>query len=479
MNNPIVDNFLSLCAIPHKSHHEEEISRFLYNWGREHGLQAERDQAGNVILSRPGTPGRENAPATILQAHMDMVAVAADGVTFDPLRDPIRPVFEGDWLRADGTSLGADDGAGVALAMTILADDQAVHGPIRAVFTTDEEDGMSGANALDERHLEGKYLINLDWEAFGSLCCSSAGSDMYAFRRPVRWSAPGDKAAFFSLTVQGLEGGHSGAQIHLGRKNAIRLAAEILLAGGEEAGSLALSAFRGGSAHNAIPSSASAVAAVPVDRAAAFLAAARAKIDELLAACAVTDPHAEIRLEKTAPAEKILPVYLTRDLLGMLTSVHDGVNTMSAAIPGLVESSANTGLCQLSETDFSFVIHQRSSEPALTRSMHHTFAAQAETFGFTMEVLSSGPAWPVREGSELVEMTRKRFQSLFGREIRVEPIHAGLECGAFSMKNPDLDIISIGPDLQDIHSPRERLYLPSLDDCDRLVRGLLEDISVL
>ncbi|MBR6207665.1 MAG: beta-Ala-His dipeptidase [Oscillospiraceae bacterium] len=478
MNSPILDNFLSLCAIPRKSHHEEQVSRFLADWGRAQGLAVCRDPAGNVILDAPASPGLENAPTTILQAHMDMVAVGAEGSDFDPLRDPVTPVREGDWLRAQCSSLGADDGAGVAIAMTILADKSAVHGPLRAVFTTDEEDGMSGANALEPRHLQGDYLINLDWEGFGSLCCSSAGSDMYAFHKPARWSEAGN-AAFFAVTVQGLEGGHSGAQIHLGRKNAIRLLTEILLSGSEAAGSLVLSAFKGGSAHNAIPSSASAVAAVPEDKAELFLAAARKKAGELLQACAATDPGAQILLGRCEGGKKVLPVFLTRDILGMLSSVHDGVNTMSKSIPGLVESSANTGLAELDEEEFRFVIHQRSSEPAITADMKRTFAAQARTFDFTMETLASGAPWPVKADSRLVELTRRRFRALFGREISVEPIHAGLECGCFSQKNPGLDIISIGPDLQDIHSPRERLYLPSMEDCDTLVRALLKDIAAL
>ena len=290
MEHPILSNFLSLCAIPHKSHHEEAISAFLYDWGVKKGLSAVRDEAGNVILDKPGTLGHENAPLTILPAHMDMVCVAEDGKDFDPLKDPITVINDGKVLTADGTSLGGDDGAGVAMAMAILEDGSAVHGPVRAIFTVDEEDGMSGADALDPRHLEGKYVINLDWEEFGSLCCSSAGSDMYAIRRAAEWETPAVEAVSYALTVQGLEGGHSGSQIHLGRANAIRIAASVLSA--PENSGVCLAVLRGGSAHNAIPAAAFAAASVPAEKASAFLEAARREIDAQLEACGLTDPNA-------------------------------------------------------------------------------------------------------------------------------------------------------------------------------------------
>ena len=477
MDHPIVSNFLSLCAIPHPSHHEEAISAFLHDWGVKKGLKTVRDEAGNVILDKPASPGCESAPVTILQAHMDMVCVAEDGRDYDPLTDPIRVINDGATLTADGTSLGGDDGAGVAMAMAILEDESAVHGPLRAIFTVDEEDGMSGAEALDPRHLLAKYLINLDWEGFGSLCCSSAGSDMYSLRRAADWEAPAPGAVTYSLVIQGLEGGHSGSQIHLGRANAIRMAAGILSAGAGKAPGVRLSAFRGGSAHNAIPAAVSAAVTVPADQADAFLEAARAEMELRLEACALTDPGAVATIVETDPANRVLSAAGTRDILGILTAVQDGVHTMSSAIPGLVESSANTGLASLGEDGFEFVVHQRSSDPAVMKELGDQLRAQAKSFAFALTQLSSSPPWPVRPGSHLVEICEKHFRELFGREITVEPVHAGLECGGFSRKNPRLDIISIGPDILDIHSPRETLVLKTVYDCDALVRSMLREIA--
>ena len=474
MNERALENFLSLTRIPRRSHHEEAVSRFLRDWAEEKGLAAIRDEVGNVIIDKPASPGHENAPLAILQAHMDMVCVAEPGREYDPLTDPIRVIRSEDTLTADGTSLGGDDGAGVAVAMTILEDKDAVHGPLRAIFTVDEEDGMLGADSLAAEHLDGCYLINLDWEEFGSLCCSSAGSDMYSLKRQASWEAAQGTA--FALEIQGLEGGHSGAQIHLGRANAIRMAARILSAG-EKVCPVQLAAFRGGSAHNAIPSSARCVAVVAEENASAFLEAIGQAIDTELENCALTDPHGMITAVETDRPEKALTIDMSADILAILTGIHDGVNTLSPSIPGLVESSANTGVAELGENDFSFLVHQRSSEPARTAEMKRDFLAKAEAHGFSLEVLTSSPAWPVRPDSELVDICARQYKALTGKEIRVEPVHAGLECGAFASKNPGLDIISIGPTIVDIHSPKETLILSSVYGCEALVRGILKEIS--
>ena len=477
MNDQIIRNFLSLAAIPRKSHHEEAVSLFLRDWAAERGLAVCRDDAGNIIIDKKASPGNEGAPCTILQAHMDMVCVAEPGREYDPLSDPIHVISDGRTLTADGTSLGGDDGAGVAVAMTVLEDAGAVHGPLRAIFTVDEEDGMLGANALDPRHLDAAFLINLDWESFGSLCCSSAGSDMYLLSRPAEWeSAEGD--SFFALKLSGFEGGHSGAQIHLGRANAIRLAARVLLRSAESTGArVRLCSFRGGTAHNAVPSVAEAVAAVDDAHADAFLDACRREIDIELEKCAQTDPGAVVSVSDANTAGRALTPAMTTDTLSILTRVHDGVNTFSPSIPGLVESSANTGIAELKDGCFEFMIHQRSSEPALTAEMKKDFLSLAEKYGYTLSVMSSGPAWPVKPDSALLKICEEEFLALFGTPIRVEPVHAGLECGAWANKNPALDIISIGPEILDIHSPKETLILESVDNCDALVRDVLRRIA--
>ena len=475
MNRPVIDHFLSLCAVPRPSHHEEQISSFLYRWGLDRGLKSFRDEEGNVILEKSASPGLEGAPVTILQAHMDMVVVWNEGVAHDPLRDPVRPVVHNGVITAEGTSLGGDDGAGVAIAMAILDDPNAVHGPLRAIFTVDEEDGMSGANALDPRFAEGSYLINLDWEEFDSLCCSSAGSDMYALRRAAAPS-PAEGTAY-ELVLRGLEGGHSGTSIHLGRGNAIRLAADILRAARREGIALRLVSFTGGSAHNAIPAKANAVFIVPAGQEERFRAVSAARIDALMESLLVTDPHAVLALQQTGAPTSAFSEADTDALLDLVCEVHDGVNTMSRSIPGLVESSANLGLIRTGDAGFEFVIHQRSSDPGITASMREEYLRQAASRGFTLTVLSSGAAWPVREGSRLVELYCRLYEARFGKAPKVCPVHAGLECGSFSAKNRALDIISIGPEIRDIHSPKETLVIDTVLACEDLVRDVLRAVA--
>lgn len=475
MNEKIIENFLSLCAIPHKSHHEEKISRFLYDWAVKKGLAAVRDEEGNVIIDKPASAGHENAPRTILQAHMDMVVVWEDGMNFDPLNDAITVINDGKTLKARGTSLGGDDGAGVALAMSILEDDTAVHGPIRAIFTVDEEDGMSGADHLDPKHLDAKYLINLDWEEFGSLCNSSAGSDMYRIHRAAEWEPASGKA--YTISVSGLVGGHSGASIHLRLANAIRIAARTAKAALDTCSGARLAAFRGGSAHNAIPASCSAVITVPEADAEKVFAALSAHARNEEAACAANDPNAKVSVMPAELPVNALTSALSCGYIALLTEVFDGVHTMSPSIPTLVESSANTGLAAVDGDEIAFTVHQRSSEPSITAEMKKEYERQAAEHGFTLTLLSSSPAWPLKPGSELVGICERIFKAQNGRDMSVEPVHAGLECGSFSTANPALDIISIGPDILDIHSPRETLVLETVYGCDTLIRAILKEIA--
>lgn len=477
MDYKIIENFLMLASIPHKSHHEEKISGFLYNWAAEKGLSVCRDAAGNVIIEKPAFPGCDSAPLTILQAHMDMVVVWVDGRRFDPLADAITVIDDGETLRALGTSLGGDDGIGVAIAMTILEDKDAVHGPLRAIFTVNEEDGMTGAEALDARHLDGKYLINLDWEEYGSLCCSSAGSEQYRFSRTPHWEAVTDGVAF-TVSVQHLTGGHSGTTIHFARANAIRTAAGMIAAARQFGVPVRLASFTGGSAHNAIPNTASAIVVVPREDWPCFLSVAETEAMVRRSACMDTDPQAEITVTmlETLP-EKAISAEDTAAFLDIMSTVPNGVRSMSPTIPGLVESSSNLGVAVLKEDAMEFLVHPRSSEPKIMEEMRTEFLNAAAARGFAREILMSAPAWPVRPDSELVEICLRHYKAVSGTDMKVEPIHAGLECGSWAKKNPELDIISIGPDILDIHSPRETLVLSTVYNCGELVSRMLKEIS--
>lgn len=476
MNQNITDNFLALCSIPHKSHHEEQISLYLYNRAKEHGLSVHRDALGNIIIDKPGTPGCENAPLTILQAHMDMVVVWEEGKDFDPLKDPIEVIMDGTMMRANGTSLGGDDGSGIALAQAILEDDSLTHGPIRAIFTVDEEDGMSGADNLDPKWLDGKYLINLDWEEFGSLCCSSAGGELYTFRHTPDWESVDDGVAY-SIRVEGLSGGHSGAMIHLGRANAIRVAAGLVDKAARAGIPVRIASFTGGVAHNAIPSVAEIRLVVPMKDTTLFKALACAAASKLNEEYAESDPDAQMLMDKVDLPSHALSAETSAAFAGFVANTHDGVNSMSAAIPTLVETSANLGMILCSEQELGCDVFQRGSNDAVTAQMRAAYAADAGKYGCKMTVVSSYPGWPVRENSRLMDICTSEYKKLFGETMKVEPVHAGLECGNFSTKAPALDIISIGPNIYDIHSPAEAMDMESVDKLYDLVLNILKVIS--
>lgn len=476
MNQIIADNFKALCAIPHKSKHEEKISLYLYDRAKKHGLEVHRDEIGNIIIDKPAAPGFENAPLTILQAHMDMVVVWEEGKEFDPLNDPIEVVMDGTMMRANGTSLGGDDGSGIALAQAILEDNSLVLGPVRAIFTVDEEDGMSGADNLDAKWLNGKYLVNLDWEEFGSLCCSSAGGELYTFRQQPDWQSV-ESGVAYAIHIEGLSGGHSGAMIHLNRANAIRVAAGLVDKAAQAGIAVRIASFTGGVAHNAIPSVADITLVVPDRDTTLFKALVCSAAAALKEKYALSDPDAQLFIDKTDLPQQALTAECTAAFAGFVANTHDGVNTMSAAIPTLVETSANLGMILCSEEALGCDVFQRGSNDAVTAQMRASYAADAEKYGCKMAVVSSYPGWPVRENSRLMDICTGEYKKMYGEDMKVEPVHAGLECGNFSTKAPELDIISIGPNIYDIHSPAEAMDMESVDKLYDLVLNILKVIS--
>ncbi|MBE6968679.1 MAG: aminoacyl-histidine dipeptidase [Ruminococcaceae bacterium] len=476
MNEIFIDNFMALCAIPHPSGHEEAISRYLYERALSKGLTARRDKIGNVIIDRPAAPGFENAPLTILQAHMDMVAVGRPGSDYDPLTSPITVVREGKSLRALDSSLGADDGAGLALIQQLLEDENLRCGPLRGIFTVNEETGMSGAVELDGAELNGKYLLNLDWETAGSLCCSCAGGELYRFSFAPSRKAP-EAGVALELRVSGFLGGHSGTTIHTGRANAIQTIAGIIRSALDAGLHVELATIDGGSASNAIPNAASAVLVVPENELDPFRSLLRSAQVRFLMRFGGKEKNAGFSLQPTEMPETVLTQSHCMALMRFMTEAVIGVHTMSALHPELVESSANLSEVHDRSGVIFCEIYQRSSEPAVTLRMEESYRTLANACGATMSHMRGSPAWPEKPGSRLMELCLSSYRELTGEEMVVEAVHAGLECGSWAQKAPELDMISIGPDVMDIHSPYETLDLNSVDLLDRLVRSILADIS--
>ena len=462
--------FEQLCGIPHGSGNTAAASAWAADFARQRGLKHRRDAAGNVIIWKDASPGYEDHPPVMLQGHLDMVCVKDSGVSHDFLSDPLELYIDGDWIKARGTTLGGDDGAAVAMMMALLDDGGLAHPPIEAVFTVDEEVGLLGAAALDCSDLKSRLLINLDSEAEGVLtvgCAGGARCDL--FLQVPREEAEGGLCTF---SVTGLPGGHSGAEIHKNIANANRLLAQCLA----ELPGLRLVSLRGGLQDNAIPDRCQAVLALPEDQA----DAAAAKLTEVFQrerAAYAEAPNAACSFARAAhPAAAALSEADSRKVLDLILSAPNGVQAMEPDLPGQVRTSLNLGIAELEEGALHLTWSVRSSSAAEKDALVERLRALTQQAGASFDIRGDYPAWEYRKDSQLRDVMVRVFREKYGREPVVETIHAGLECGLLAGKLPGLDAVSIGPDMADIHSPRERLNIASVE---RTWRYLLEVLAQL
>ncbi len=459
----VFDQFAQINKIPRPSKHEEKMIEYLKDFGKSHGLETVVDETGNVLIKKPATKGYEDRPTVVLQSHMDMVCDKLVDVDFDFYNDPIQTYVDGDWLRAKGTTLGADDGIGDAIELAILASDDIEHGPIECVFTRDEETELSGAIGMKSDFMSGKYLINLDSEDEGEIFISCAGGcGTEATFNFAREDAPAGYD-FILLSLKGLNGGHSGDDIEKKRANAIKIQARFLYIEQDKL-DLRLASFDSGKMHNAIPRDGKVVAAVP----GGMVEQVRKDWEKFQADVKneyfVTDTNMQFALS-SAPAEQVLPREQGRNIVMALQAVDNGVYAMSQAeeISWLVETSSNVSVVETG-TDYLKVISlQRSSVNSNLLNMCNTVEAAFRLAGaYNIVHNEANPAWPMKPGSKLVEIAKESYERLFHKEPKVIGIHAGLECGLFAERYPDMDMISFGPTLRNVHTPDECLYIPTV-----------------
>ena len=457
--------FEQLCAIPHGSGNTRAVSDWLADFGRQRGLEVHQDASNNVILIKPAVPGYEQAAPVILQGHMDMVCEKASGCRRDMASEGLDLAVEGDTVYARGTTLGGDDGIAVAMALALLDTADIPHPRLEVVLTVDEEIGMLGAAALDVTPLQGRRLINIDSEEEGILTVSCAGGATVQCVLPVR-RAPFPGSAV-TISVTGLQGGHSGTEIDKGRANADALLARILC----RAENLRLVRADGGLKDNAICPEASAMVVTDGP-------------DALTALCAqmhaafrheyrVTDPGVTVRCQ---PCEAALPFppmddVSTRRCICLLACLPNGVQAMSADIPGLVQTSLNLGILTTGEEALCAALSVRSSIASQKQMLMDRLACLTRQLGGQVHVSGDYPAWEYDNHSPLRELFTAVYRAQYGREMRVEAIHAGLECGLLAGKLPGLDCVSFGPDLTEVHTCREKLHISSVQ---RVWRMLLE-----
>ena len=436
---------------------------YLKEFGKSHHLETLVDEVGNVLIRKPATPGYENRETVILQSHMDMVCEKLVDLDFNFHTDAIQTYVDGDWLKAKGTTLGADDGIGDAIQLAILDSDDIEHGPIECLFTRDEETGLTGAHGLQAGFMTGKLLINLDSEDEGQIFVSCAGGQTttatFHFEREDAESG----RFFLKASLKGLNGGHSGDDINKKRANAIKILARFLFIQQEKIAGLRLASFNSGKLHNAIPRDGQVVFAVPAELKEQVKADWNIFAAEVADEFHVTEQAMDFSLEST-DAVKVMPKTVGQNVIRAIQAVHNGplTNCQDEAIAWMVETSSNIASVQTTDNTVVAVASQRSNVMSNLDNMTNTVKAVFLLAGTEIAVDDKYPAWKMRADSELTRIAVEAYKKLFGKEPKVLGIHAGLECGLFSERYPDLDMVSFGPTLRGVHSPDEKLLIPTV-----------------
>ncbi len=458
----VFEEFAKINQIPRPSKHEEKIIEYLKSVGEELGLPTTVDETGNVIIRKPATPGMENKPCVILQSHSDMVCESLAGKEIDFHNDPIETYVDGEWLCADRTTLGADDGIGCAMELALLRSNDIEHGPIECVFTRDEETGLTGAMGMKAGFMTGEYLINLDSEDEGQFFISCAGGvNTTATFRYEREEAP-QGFFFMKAEVKGLKGGHSGDDINKKRANALKLLARFLYQESQKM-PLRLAVIDCGKAHNAIPREGVAVFAVPVSEKEQVRIDWNVFLSDVQEEYHVTEGQQELLLGSTE-AQKVIENAVAQRIIMALQAIDNGVFNMcqSEELAWLVETSSNLASIHTHDTEAVVVTSQRSCVMSQRANMAATVKACFQLAGAEVEQGDGYPAWQPRANSHLVDVTVQTYRKLFNKEPKVIGIHAGLECGLFAERYPNLDMVSMGPTLRGVHTPEERLHIPSV-----------------
>lgn len=473
----VLERFRQVCAHPRRSNEEGRIVAWLITWARQHDLPTRQDAKGNLVIAVPASPGAEHAPTVVLQGHLDMVCEAEPGSLHDFSRDPIRPVQRGDWLCAEGTSLGADNGIAVAIAMVLATSPDVVHPPLELLFTVDEEIGMSGALELDPALLTGRVMLNLDGEDEGVLTVGCAGGIDTLLRVPFPGQAAVAEHVGFTLLAGDMVGGHSGIDIHLQRANAIRVLARAL---GHLVSSVDLFIVDvvGGTALNAIPRRAQADFQVSARDVPAVQAALAAVQKTLTAEFAATDPTLFLRLlPAERAAERTWTAQGSRDAIDLLLAVPHGVSAMSADVPGLVETSNNTATANRDGDALVIQSSQRSSLPSGLIAMTARVESVGRAAGGDTHTGNGYPPWPPNLASPLLARCQRIYEARFGVAAKVEIMHAGLECGVIGERVPGMDMIALGPTIRSPHSPAEKLHVPAVGKVWDFVVDVLADLA--
>jgi dipeptidase D len=465
-------HFAALAAIPRASEKEAAARDYVLGVARRLGLESVQDDAGNLVVRKPSRPGRENAVPAAIQGHLDMVCEKNEDTVHNFDTDPIHLVVDGDWLKADGTTLGADNGVGVSAALAVMESDTVSHGPLEFVFTIDEENGLTGASKFRPGMLKSKYFLNLDNEEENTLCIGCAGGvNSVARRKIARRAITGGEA--WRIRISGLAGGHSGVDIHRGRGNALRILGRALQALRDRL-PVAVAEINGGSKRNAIPREAYAVVVLDAAHAPELKSTLAAYESDARADLGSFDAGLRITVESAARPEQVIADADAAAIVGMLVGQHHGVLAMSPDIPGLVQTSTNLAVVTTGQGEVEIATSQRSSIESSKRAAARMVATIFRFAGFEVEQSGDYPGWKPEPASDIVRAAKAVHEDLLGKTPELIAMHAGLECGVIGEKHSGMQMISFGPHIIDVHSPSERIKISSVGPFYRLLTGLLE-----
>lgn len=469
----ILERFEQISAVPRGTKFEAQIRAWLQDWASEHKFRSASDAAGNLVIYVPATSGLEDHPTIILQGHMDMVWQKTPDSEHDFTCDPIRVLREGDWLKADRTTLGADNGIAIALMLALAEDAQATHPPMEFLLTVEEELGVTGAFNLDPSLITGKTLINLDSEEEGALTIGCAGGWTVTMHLPVAWEPADGDSIFFHLLVNGLQGGHSGGDIHKHRGNANKILGRALGYVREEV-PIRLGMLKGGTVRNAIPREAAAVFACSMEHGELVRQRLSAFFQTVAGEYASSDNGLRFSLEPAKALEKTAGAEDTKKMIQLLTALPNGVDEMSADAAGAVETSNNVGIMELREEGFHLVSNQRSSIGSRLVEITERVDTIGQLAGAKTNRNEMTLPWQPDRGSQILTRCQTVYEASFGVPPIIEVVHGGLECGILSERCGGLDAISLGPTVINPHSPAESLHIPSVAKVWKLLTALLE-----
>lgn len=470
-------NFYALTQVPRPSGHLEKIQQFLLDFAAQVGVEAFKDSAGNIVMRKPATPGMENHKGVILQAHMDMVPQKSKDSAHNFETDPIETYIDGDWVRARNTTLGADDGLGVAAIMAVMEAKDLKHGPVEGLITADEETGMFGANDLPEGELNGDILLNLDSETWGKFVIGSAGGVDITATLDYKEVATDPEDVAVKVTLKGLKGGHSGLEIHLGRGNANKMMVRFVREAIAEC-EARLATWHGGNMRNAIPFECEVVLTLPKENVEALNEMVTEWKERFAHEYKCIEEGIEFSAETVETPANEVPVEIQDNLIDAIYACHNGVLRMIPSFPTVVETSSNLAIINIAEGKAAIKILARSANETMKDNVATTLESCFSMAGMKVELSGSYGGWDPNTDSEILKLLEKNYLELFGEEAVEQVDHAGLECSVILGKYPHLDVVSLGPTLRSPHTTIERAFIPTVEPFWQLLEKTLQTVPV-